>query len=195
MEIMTICTGNICRSPLAELIIAARLADLGAVVHSAGVRGLNSARMTPEAAHLAVHLGVTQEASDAHRSRYLTEAMLGPPDLILTMTRDHRRDVAELAPSRLRSTFTVREFARLASTVSDEQLVAAANGAGDDSGQRLRAAVALVASMRGLAPAPADPADDDVVDPYKQPWEVYVESADQLVPALEQVERVARLAA
>jgi len=55
--------------------------------------------------------------------------------------------------------------------------------------------VALVASMRGLAPAPADPADDDVVDPYKQPWEVYVESADQLVPALDQVERVARLAA
>jgi len=195
MEIMTVCTGNICRSPLAELIIATRLADVGATVHSGGVRGLNSAPMTPEAAHLAIHYGVPQAAADAHRSRYLTEAMLASPDLILTMTRDHRRDVAELAPGRLRSTFTVREFARLAANTPDDQIAAAAAAAGDDPGARLRAAAAHLASLRGLILAPADPAEDDVVDPYRQPWEVYITSAEQLLPALDQVERVARLAA
>lgn len=195
MEIMTICTGNICRSPLAQVILASRLADLGVTVTSAGVRGLPSAPMTPEAVHLARHFGVADELSGAHRSRYLIESMLTAPDLILTMTRDHRRSLAELAPARLRSTFTVREFARLADNATDEQLRAAADAAGADSGERLRAAAAFLASLRGLVLAPGDADDDDVVDPYRQPWEVYVESAEQLLPSLDRVERVVRLAA
>lgn len=189
MEILTVCTGNICRSPLAALVLRTRLADLGVDVTSAGVRGLNAATMTPEAIDLAVEYGVTAEAADTHRSRYLIEALLASPDLILTMTRDHRRDVAELAPSRLRSTFTVREFARLAEALSDDEITAAA--VGDDASARLRAAAAAVAGQRGLVP----PGDDDVIDPYRRDWKIYRESADQLVPALAQVERVVRLAA
>jgi len=195
MEIMTICTGNICRSPLAEVILATRLADLGVTVTSAGVRGLASERMTPEAIALAQHFGVPDERSGAHRSRYLTEAMLTSPDLILTMTREHRRSIAELAPARLRSTFTVREFARLAEAATDEQIVGAANAAGDDPAARLRAAAGLVASLRGLVPNPPTPDGDDVIDPYRLAWEIYVQSADEMVPALSQVERVVRLAA
>ncbi|MCT9819023.1 low molecular weight phosphatase family protein [Microbacterium sp. W1N] len=195
MELMTVCTGNICRSPLAELLLATRLGDLGVTVHSAGVRGLDAATMTPEAIDLALELGVSEADADAHRSRYLTEAMLTSPDLLLAMTRDHRREIAELAPSRLRSTFTVREFARLAASLSDDALVSAAEAAGPDPSARLRAAAATVAGMRGLTPSPADPADDDVIDPYRRSWETYQLSAQQLVPALAQVERVVRLAA
>ncbi|WP_312678558.1 low molecular weight phosphatase family protein [Microbacterium sp.] len=187
---MTVCTGNICRSPLAQLLLATRLSDLGVAVESAGVRGLNAAPMTPEAIDLAVEYGVAEDAADAHRSRYLAEPMLVAPDLILAMTRDHRRAIAELAPSRLRATFTVREFARLAGDVSDDELAAVA---GKTPGERLRAASALVAGRRGLVAAPSDPADDDVIDPYRRDWDVYLTSARQLVPALDQVERVVRL--
>ncbi|WP_298944452.1 low molecular weight phosphatase family protein [uncultured Microbacterium sp.] len=193
MEIMTVCTGNICRSPLAEVLLATRLADLTPAVHSAGVRGLPAATMTPEAVDLAVHFGVPEDVADAHRSRYLTEGMLSSPDLILAMTRDHRRAIAELAPARLRSTFTVREFARLAAAVSDEELLAAADVVGADAGDRIRAAAAVVAAHRGIVPPPADPADDDVIDPYRREWEIYQLSAQQLVPALAEVERVIRL--
>ena len=199
MEILTVCTGNICRSPLGELLLATRLADLDAVVGSAGVRGLRSAPMTAEAIELAVAYGVAEASAAAHRSRYLTESMLVSPDLILAMTREHRREIAELAPARLRSTFTVREFARLAESLSDDELRDAADAAGPagDAGHasaRLRAAAAAVAGRRGLLPPPASADEDDVIDPYGRDAATYRLSAEQLVPALAQVERVVRVA-
>lgn len=193
VEIMTVCTGNICRSPLAELILAKRLADLSPRVSSAGVRGLRAARMTPEAIELAVDAGVSAVDAAAHRSRYLTEPMLKSPDLILAMTRDHRRALAELAPARMRATFTVREFARLAATVSNDELRDAAVGA--TPGARLRSVAAAVAAQRGLVAPPETPELDDVIDPYGQSAATYRLSADQLIPALAQVERVVRIAA
>lgn len=194
-QILTVCTGNICRSPLAEQLLRARIGDLGAVVSSAGTRGLASWQMTPEARHLAVHLGIPAADADAHRSRFLTEQHLQSPDLILTMAREHRRVVAELAPSRLRSTFTIREFARIAAAVSPHDLVAAADSAGSDPATRLRATVSLLSDSRGLSPAPTDPRDDDVVDPFRQPWAVYQQSAGQLLPAIESVGAVIRAVA
>lgn len=194
LEFLTVCTGNICRSPLAELLLATRLADLGVTVSSAGTRGLRSAPMTAEAVSIADQLGIAHERAAGHRSRFLTEAHLGSPDVIFAMTRDHRRHIVELAPTRLRSTFTVREFARLAAGVSDAAVTEAAARAGDDPASRLRAAVTLVASQRGVGAPPASPDDDDVIDPYGRSWQTYVLSAQQLVPAIDQVERVVRAA-
>ena len=194
IEILTVCTGNICRSPLAALVLQTRLADLGAKATSAGTRGLSSARMTPGAQALAVALGVDGADAAAHRSRYLIELHLLTPDLILAMTRGHRRAVVELAPSRLRAAFTVREFARLAASLSDDEIAEAAAEAGPDAAARVRAAAVLVSSRRGIAPPPDDPGDDDVIDPYGRPWKVYQQSAAQLAPALAEVIRVVRAA-
>jgi len=138
---------------------------------------------------------VPAEDSAAHRSRYLTERELVAPDLILAMTRDHRRAVAELAPSRLRSTFTIREFVRLVAALPNDEVRAAADSAGTDAGARVRAVAVAVASRRGLVPPPLDPADDDVIDPYRRSWATYERSAAQLVPAVHEVVRVLRLTA
>ncbi|WP_194409369.1 low molecular weight phosphatase family protein [Microbacterium cremeum] len=192
-EILTVCTGNICRSPLAEQLLRARLADLDPVVASAGTRGLPAAEMTPEAAHIAHALGVPAADTAAHRSRFLTEQHLIQPDLILAMTRTHRRTIAELAPTRLRSTFTIREFARLAMAAPAEELRAATASAPSPSG-KVRAAASVLASYRGLVPPPDDPADDDVIDPYRQPWETYLLSAQQLEPAATAVAATVRAA-
>lgn len=193
MEILTVCTGNICRSPLAEVVLAQRLADLGVRVTSAGVQGLREAPMTPEAAELAIAHGAAEEAVTAHRSRRLTQAMLTGPDLILAMTRSHRRDILALAPGRLRTTFTMREFARLAEHVSDGDLRTAASGAGDASA-RLRSVATRLAAQRGAVAAPSDERDDDVIDPYLQSAAVYERSTAQMMPGLAQVERVVRAA-
>jgi protein-tyrosine phosphatase len=193
-EILTVCTGNICRSPLAEHLLRARLAPYSPVVASAGTRGLASAPMTDEAVQLAVELGIPADIAATHRSRFLLDAMLAQPDLILTMTRDHRREVAELAPSRLRSTFTIREFARLAAAMSDDELRAAAAEGGTDAASRVRAMGAGVAAQRGLAIPPASPDEDDVVDPYRRSWQTYQLSASQLTPAIDQVVRAVGLA-
>ncbi|KJL40827.1 MULTISPECIES: low molecular weight phosphatase family protein [Microbacterium] len=190
-EILTVCTGNICRSPLAEQLLRLRLTPLGARVRSAGTRGLNAAPMTAESVTLATRLGVPADDSAAHRSRFLTEADLGSSDLVLTlaMTRDHRRKVVELAPGRVRSTFTVREFARLSAGLTDDEIRAAA-ATGADAATRVRATVALIAARRGVDPAPPDPAEDDVIDPYGRSWETYELSAAQLTPAIDETVRV-----
>ena len=192
-EILTVCTGNICRSPLAELLLRTRLGDLDPRVASAGTRGLPGAPMTSEAAHIARALGVPDAETDAHRSRFLTEQHLVTPDLILAMTRAHRRAVAELAPSRLRSAFTIREFARLAQAVPESELRTAAATAATP-GEKVRAAASVLASYRGLVPPPDDPDEDDVVDPYRQPWETYLLSTHQLEPAVTAVATVVRAA-
>lgn len=200
MEILTVCTGNICRSPLAELLLSTRLADLSVTARSAGVRGLDASAMTPEAIDLAVEYGVSEADAKAHRSRPLSQAMLTWPDLILAMTREHRRAIAELAPARLRATFTVREFARLAATLGDDELKDAVASAGTTSGApatpgaRLRAAVVAIAGRRGLVSPPIDAIEDDVIDPYRRDRATYRRSADQLVPALAEVERTVRIA-
>lgn len=193
-EIMTVCTGNICRSPLAEVMLRTSLADLPAHISSAGVFGLDAAKMTPEAQRLAVQSGVAPELAAAHRSRALSEHHLASPDLILAMAREHRRRVVELAPARLRFTFTVREFARLAADVTDADVAAAATAAGADPSARVRAAVGAVAAQRGMSHPPADPAEDDVVDPYRRSWTTYERSAAQLAPGIRQVVRIMRLA-
>jgi protein-tyrosine phosphatase len=99
--------------------------------------------------------------------------------------------VAELAPSRMRSTFTAREFARLAADITDEEIRDAADQASSQTpGARVRAAAALVASRRGMVLPPEKPDDDDVIDPYGRSWKTYELSARQLTPALTEVVRV-----
>lgn len=191
-EIITVCTGNICRSPLAEQLLRQRLADLPGTVRSAGTYGLDDVAMPAEAQKLAIQYGVAPDVAAAHRARPLTAAVLGSPDLILAMAREHRRSIVEIAPARLRSAFTLREFARLAADATDADILAAA-GAHADPSARLRAGVAAVAARRGMTAPPASPDDDDIVDPYRRSWATYERAGEQLVPAIDQVERVVRL--
>lgn len=193
-EILTVCTGNICRSPLAEQVLRTRLANLPGIVSSAGTYGLDNAPMPSDAQKLALQYGVPPEMANAHRSRPLFEQLLSSPDLILGLSREHRRRIVELAPSKLRYSFTVREFARLAADTTDDEILAAAEAGGADPKQRLRSAVVAVAAHRGLVLPPADQADDDVVDPYRRSWETYELSGTQLMPALDAVTRVVQLA-
>jgi protein-tyrosine phosphatase len=194
IEILTVCTGNICRSPLAEQVLRSRLGDLNVSVASAGTHALVDEPMTPDAARLAASLGVPADDSRAHRARWLTDRHLSRVDLVLAMTREHRTHVVELAPARTRSTFTAREFARLAAGVTDADIRRAAHAAGSDPHARVRAALALLGARRGEIDALAHPAEDDVIDPYRRSWRVYEQSAAEMTPGLEAVARVLRAA-
>lgn len=194
-EILTVCTGNICRSPLAEVVLREKLRPLAVTVQSAGTQGLESAPMTSEAQKLAELLDADPAEADAHRSRWLYESDLASPDLVLALTRDHRRHILDLAPSRMRRTFTVREFAHLAEHLTDQEIADVASAAGPDQTARLKAAIAAVADLRGHIPPLADQTAYDVVDPYRRSWATYERSAREMLPGLEQVERVLKVAA
>ncbi|WP_292834275.1 low molecular weight phosphatase family protein [Microbacterium sp.] len=191
IEIFAVCTGNVCRSPLAELLLRARLADYPVSVESAGTRGRPPA-MTPDAKRLVDMHGALAGDADEHRARYLTERMLKAPDLILGMAREHRRAIVELVPSKVQVTFTLREFERLAQAAQTSDLEAAAQGS--DAGTRLRGILRHLSSLRGRVIPPHDAADDDVIDPFGRSWNTYQLSASQLVPAVDVVARIVELA-
>lgn len=190
-NILTVCTGNICRSPLAETVLATRLADLDLRVHSAGTQALVGHGMPSEARQLAERNGVPAQRAAGHRARLLNEQLMDDADLVLTMTAQHTTAAVQLAPRRMHRTFTVREFARLAATLDDGVLRSIAHGSGN-ARSRFNALVQAVADQRGVAPRATG--DEDVIDPYRQSAEVYARSEAQLIPALEQVERVTRIA-
>lgn len=113
LAVMTVCTGNMCRSPLAERLLAARAAEAGIelTVDSAGTRAANGVRIHRETLRVLEGYG---GSADGFASRLLTPRLLAGHDLVLTATRAHRDAVQELAPLLWKRTYTLLEAARLA---------------------------------------------------------------------------------
>jgi len=190
-SVLMVCSGNICRSPLAEQVLRARLADLGSIgFSSAGTFAGEGERMPEQAAALSVRFGGDPSA---HSARYLTEQMVAGADLVLAMARSHRREIVELVPRKVGVTFTLREFARLSADLSEAELAETAARGGSLRGG-LAEVVALVASRKGQSGVPVSAEEDDVIDPYRRSDDTYERSAAQLVPAAEEVARVLRAA-
>lgn len=79
------CTGNTCRSALAEAIARARLGSgSGVTVESAGLYALDDAPATPHAIATAAEAGADLSG---HRARSITRAMVEEADRIFVMTR------------------------------------------------------------------------------------------------------------
>ena len=108
-DLLFVCTGNICRSPTAELLAASRLPAERFRVHSAGTRGLDGWPIEPGAARPLSGLGI---GCDTFRARRLTREMVAGADLVLTATAEHRDAVVALVPDAREYTYTLRQFAR-----------------------------------------------------------------------------------
>ncbi|MGD8194393.1 low molecular weight phosphatase family protein [Herbiconiux sp. P18] len=191
-SVLTVCTGNICRSPMAEQVLRARLADLPALAFaSAGTYAGEGDPMTEQAAALSQRFGGDPSS---HRARYLVEQYVADADLVFAMSRSHRREIVELVPRKVSVTFTLREFERLSGELDDAVIADAAAGA-PSLRAALAEAVALVASRKGQQGLAVSAGDDDIVDPYRRSDETYERSAAQLVPAAERAAHVLRVAA
>ncbi len=107
MMILFVCTGNTCRSPMAETICRQMLAerlncrpeeleDRGIVVGSAGIAAMPGGRPTPEAVEV-----MREENLDLsrHESQPLTEPLVQHADFVITMTRSHKQAILAEWPS------------------------------------------------------------------------------------------------
>ena len=186
-EILFVCYANLCRSPMAELLARQAFDEtfgvLGSVVvaSSAGTRAYAGSAMHKRSAAVLAAAGIDP---GAFVSRTVDSSVLATADLVLTAAREQRAACAELAPGKVRHTFTLRQFTRLVDAVGS--VPGLANRTVPD---RLRVLVARVNATRHLVP-PVAAELDDLPDPVNQPIEAFEECADEIRRSLDRVMRV-----
>lgn len=104
-NILVVCIGNICRSPVAEAMLRAQLPHKQ--FSSAGLGARVGEGVDPTAKQLAEEAGLEV---NHHQARQLTTAMLHAADLILVMSDGQRRAVAELSPTALGKTMRLGQW-------------------------------------------------------------------------------------
>jgi protein-tyrosine phosphatase len=182
-RILHVCTGNVCRSPMAERLtrhgLARRLGGgaAGMVVESAGTWGHEGAPMEAHAAAVLAEYGADPSG---FTGRELLDDHVIDADLVLTATRDHRAQVISMGHAAGLRTFTLKEFTRLVRAIDQATL--------PDGGvtERARALVRAAAALRGWLLAPS-PGADEVHDPYGAPVSYFRSIGGEIHAALDPV--------
>lgn len=96
-NLLFVCTGNTCRSPMAAAIARAGLARRGwthVAVRSAGVAASNGHPISPEAVEVLAEHGIDDARN--HTATALTAELVDSADMILVMSSSHLAAVVEL---------------------------------------------------------------------------------------------------
>src|SRR5215467_13269717 len=106
--VLFVCTGNVCRSPMAEGIFRYAVQGRGQFrVLSAGLGAMEGQPPSPYAVQAVRELGID---ISGQRSRMLTPDLVQQADYIFGMTHNHIDTVALLYPQAAEKTFLLREF-------------------------------------------------------------------------------------
>ncbi|MFT3945115.1 MAG: hypothetical protein QM705_15010 [Ancrocorticia sp.] len=150
-NVLFVCTGNICRSPVGELVLNS-LALPGVHARSAGTSALVGEEIDPSMRQMLEQDGIPAQH---FRARQLSAAIIQHSDIIVTAAGEHRGVVLREAPGALRRTFTLRELADL--TELAEQ-----NGPIEPLERKAR--LAQLVRLRSLR---SPDALNDIEDPYR----------------------------
>lgn len=115
MNLLFVCTGNTCRSPMAEGIMNAIAAQNGLDIHSesAGLFADGTSGATDSAVEAVSKYGVD---ISSHVSRPISPELIEQSDLILTMTPAHQQVLENLAVGKV---FTLSEYAGVGGDIED----------------------------------------------------------------------------
>jgi protein-tyrosine phosphatase len=174
--VLHVCTGNICRSPMAELIMRAELdrtyAETAARVALDGggtYGGHAGAPINPPAGAVLGDLGID---ASGFRAQALTVRAVDHADLVVCAAREHVHRVVTMVPDAADRAFTLLDLARVA---ADHGSVLPT----DDP-------VARLTALRELAASDAVPLGraSDIEDPYGLSAGVYEATAARILEAV-----------
>ncbi|MBU8905874.1 low molecular weight protein arginine phosphatase [Desertibacillus haloalkaliphilus] len=100
-----VCTGNTCRSPLAEALLRERLKE-EVEVKSAGVSAFPGQDASSGTKQVLEEMGI---ASD-HKSQLVSDKLLSWADVVLTMTDSHKQLLNQQFPSAIEKVYTLKEY-------------------------------------------------------------------------------------
>ncbi|MDD4907826.1 MAG: L-threonylcarbamoyladenylate synthase [Candidatus Omnitrophica bacterium] len=111
--VLFICTGNSCRSVMAQGYLKKKLKEKGRTdveVLSAGILGMNNMGATSQTREVLRREGINV---DDHASTRVTARMVKRSDIILVMEKMHEERILELVPQARARVFLLKEFARI----------------------------------------------------------------------------------
>jgi protein-tyrosine phosphatase len=164
-RVLFVCIGNVCRSPVGERLLAARLPSDRFEVSSAGVGAMVGYAMSKYAAEELRSYGGDPTGFAA---RQLTSEIVEQSDLVLTATRELRSRVLAEVPAALRRTFTMLEFAALVDDAEGGTPAEVVNWAGTHR--------SLVANL-----------EQDVPDPYRRGPAAHALAAQAIDAAVQRI--------
>ena len=174
MHIMFVCTGNICRSPMGELLLTRYLRGTSIAVSSAGTHGLPRHPIDPSSGRIMTSAGIDPSG---FRSRRLTRDMADGADLILCFEASQRKDIVTLAPGAIGYTFLLPDFANMCEYCARNGLVS-----GLTIQERLQSVIASSSIIRPMLPDA-----EDIEDPHHKDFDKFRTAANQTNMALHRI--------
>ncbi|WP_165784900.1 low molecular weight phosphatase family protein [Bifidobacterium parmae] len=171
MRILFVCTGNVSRSAMAELLAPHFFSDDSLEFASAGTRGLHDHAISRDAADLMRRDRIDGAAIAAFRSRRITPSIASGADLILCFEERQRGDIVVESPLVARRTFLITDFANLCEAAKREGWIEGAN---------VEERIGSVIDNAGLL-RPQLPEAEDVADPQGRGMAAFVEAHNTIV--------------